>query len=634
MCGLIAWWSPAPIPDVADRLARAMVSLTPRGPDSGHTWVADDCTVALGHRRLAITGRTGDQPLWNADRSVAVLVNGEFYDADALRRRFSDYPFQTTCDSELLLPLYARYRDDPAQVLAHLNGEFAFVLWDRARQRIWAVRDPAGVKPLRWHQDATGLRVASEAKALFATGIQPAWNPDALADALSLQYPQPTATPFAGIHSLAPGESRLFTRDPAALGGWRSTARRYDPWYAAPTLRSPSVGEAAAELAPVLQAAVERRIDTPWPLAVHLSAGLDSSTILALTARHRPGAAHAFSVGFETVPGEVVHDESAVAARTAQQLGVPFTRVGVSRLQMVQAWGAFAHQAEGWAVNGHGVAKCALNAAIAAHGFRVSLTGEGADEALLGYAFLRADDPHVSLDALRAANPVSRGIMLPEGDELDLRPLAASWGAVPTWLRAKASLGARMRPLLDLDWAQSKGALPALLARWQQPEGHRPRHPIQAAAAQWAERALGGYILPTLADGTEAAWGIEGRLPFLDPTVRALTAQWDPQVLFEAGLTKAPLRALLRTWGLAAIADRPKHPFEAPPLAGDPAVRAHLRERWSDASVRRRVPAVAWPAVVAWLDHLSHGTAAAHQHAEPQVALLLSLDTLAEGYAL
>jgi len=630
MCGLIGWWSPCPVPDLADRLDRAMATLTPRGPDSGAAWISPDQAVGLGHRRRAITGVRGTQPLWSPAGDVAVLVNGEFYDPAALRARCADYPFQTDTDSELLLPLYLRYRDQPERLLDHLNGEFAFVLWDRARHRVWAVRDPAGVKPLRWCLDAHGVRVASEAKALFATGVRPQWDQASLADALTLQYPQPDATPFAGVAAIAPGESRWFEREDTAPGGWRTHRRRYARWYADPTLRTPA--DAAAELDAALRTAVARRVDTPWPLAVHISGGLDSSAILALTQQQRPGQAHAFCVGFEHVAGDVAHDESPLAQHTAARLGVPFTRVEITRAQMVAHWGQFTHQAEGWAVNGHGVAKWALNRAIAQAGFRVSLTGEGADEALRGYAFLRADHEG-DLAALQATNPVARGIMLPDGPELDLSALSARSSHLPTWLRAKASFGARMHPVLDPAWVQAHGQLATVLDRWQA-NCAPPALPVRAAAASWAERALGGYILPTLADGTEAGFGIEGRLPFLDPQLRALTMTWDPAVCFDGHLTKAPLRTLLRRWGLAEVADRPKHPFEAPPLWSDPAVRATLRERWTDPSIVRRVPALSPTALIAWMDQLDAGTAADHQRAEPQVALLLSLDTLAEGYSL
>lgn len=622
MCGLFAWWPKRPAPSDVARVRRGMAALAPRGPDGEHLWSCPHGAAHLAHRRLAITGLRGAQPLWSPDGSVALLVNGEFYDA-AEQRRFWErqgHRFAGDTDSELLLPLYARYGE---RALDRLEGEFAFVLWDRARQTVWMGRDRAGVKPLRVACDERGLAAASEAKALVAAGWPSRWDETALAEALALQYPSPDRTLFDGIGQLEPGESRAYALRPC--GGWERTSRRWWRWFphAAEELVRPDPQAAARELEEALVGAVSRRTDTAWPLAVHLSGGLDSSAILALAARQSKNV-QAFSVQFENAGGEVQHDESRVAQKTAVGLRVSWTPVPVSRAQMLAHWGDAVERAEAFAVNGHGVAKWLLARAVSEAGFRVVLTGEGSDEALLGYPFLAAEaGDAIDAHALWRANPVAHGSMLPDGAGIDLARVHEAWGFVPTWLTAKAVLGARLSSLMRPEWGRER--LPAAVGRWADAEpSNAAAPPVHRAAAAWARRALGGYILPALADAPEAGFGIEGRVPFLDRAVLEVTARWAPETTGWPHTSKAPLRRLVHEWGLPHVALRPKHPFEAPPLWGDPFVRAALRRQWSDAQVWCGTPFCP-KAIAHWMDRMDVGSAQEHQRWEPVVATLLSV---------
>lgn len=634
MCGIFAWWPSSAVRDPGPAHRRGLDALAPRGPDGEGVWTAPDGRAWLGHRRLAITGVRGSQPLVSPAARHIALVNGEFYDAALHRRAFErqGVRFATDTDSELLLPLYARFGEE---ALEHLEGEFAFVLWDRAQDRVWMARDRAGVKPLRVAEGPRGLAAASEAKALLAAGWGAGWDENALADALALQYPHPASTLFAGIGQLEPGESRTYVR--AADGTWsRATSRRWWTWFGADRPTDPTPEDASVQLEGALVGAVRRRLETPWPVAVHLSGGLDSSAILALASRQRSEGLAAFSVAFDAAPGAVVHDESAVAEETARRCGVPWHRVAVPTAALLDEWPAAVARAEGFGVNGHLVAKRCLAAAIRAADYRITLTGEGADEALLGYAFLAADasGSGTALDAaaLWAANPVAHGVMLPDGVGLDLSPIEAAWGWVPTWLRAKAVLGARLTSLMKTEWAHER--LTAAVARWASSEIPRSNAPrVHQAAAAWARRALGGYMLPALADAPEAGMGIENRVPFLDASVLLTATSWAPAATGWPLETKAPLRRLLERRGLASIAARPKHPFEAPPLWSHPGVRTTLRTLWSDPEVWRSTP-FSPAAVVGMMDRLDAADAAERQRWEPVVATLLSVVSFAQAYGL
>lgn len=615
MCGIFAWWNDERVEDGTERTLRALSALVPRGPDEQHIWNDNNHTF-LAHCRLKITGENGTQPLWNSERSVAALVNGQFYNHEVLRKNCEKdgYVFQTQTDSEVLLALYQQHGH---ACLEHLNGEFAFVLWDRTADTVWAVRDRTGIKPLRFACDGKSLAFASEAKALLAAGWKARWNTKALAQALTLQYPSPRSTLFEGIEQLAPGEFLIAQRH---NGQWSTQRRRWFHWFAhdPATLRN----EDTAYL-PALQEAVNQRVDEQWGTAIHLSGGCDSTTILAMAAKCNN--IHAFSVGFETdEDNPVAHDESALAEHTANTLGVPFSRVQVSRLAMCQRWEQAIEAAEGLAINGHLVAKWDLADTIHRRGFRVCMSGEGADESLLGYAFLTAQQG-TNLNALQRDNPVSVGVMLPDTEQLDLSTIEQVWGFVPVWLHAKASLGWKVRTLLDDQWATQN--VPSALESWAVDTSDvfsRNAVPVHQAAATWATVALGGYILPTLADAPEAAHRIQGRVPFLDQHVLEAATALSPQATGYPRETKHPVRRYLRQQGLDHIADRQKHPFQAPPLLGDVAVQAHLRELWSQPGVWNNTPFCP-KKIKAWTDQWTHWDKQTCQKWEPVVSTVLSV---------
>lgn len=634
MCGLFAWWPQTVSASDLGHVRDALHCLRERGPDSEGLWVHPDQSAYIGHRRLKITGDRGAQPLWNKERTVIAIVNGEIYDMQARRQMLEQegYQFQTDSDSELVLAVYQVYGTSG---ISRLEGEFAFVVWDLEKDCVWAARDRAGVKPLRFIQDERGLAFASEAKAFFEAGWTAKWNEDALAQALSIQYPDPRSTLFQGVEQIAPGESIVFSRK---NGEWTRARQAWWNWFphASDALLSPAQIDATDALDHALTRAVARRCDTKWPLAVHVSGGLDSSAILALASKLRAGEVHAFSVGFEPrdTDGEVQHDECAFAEQTAQKLGVPWSRVEASRSEMLAHWGDAVYRAEGIGINGHLVAKWMLARHIHQAGFRVSLSGEGADEALLGYAFLAAECS--TSDAARAKllsdNPVARGLMLPDGESIDLSAIERVWGHVPVWLLAKASLGQRLHGLMKDEWRE-RACAPALEKWAVSTHEARDSLDVHQAAASWARLALGGYILPSLADAPEAAWHIQGRVPFLDRDLLEMVMKWRPEATGCPSNAKAPLRSWLIRQGLEDVATRPKHPFQAPPLWGSAEVRQSLRERWSAPGCWDHTP-FDQDKVIACMDAMDAAGAPERQKWEPVIATLLSVEHLARTFGL
>lgn len=269
---------------MCDRLAH-------RGPD-GYGYYADE-HAALGHRRLSVIDLdTGGQPMGNEDGTLQVVFNGEIYNYRELRRdlRKRGHSFVTDSDTEVLVHLY---EEEGERMPEHLNGMFAFAIWDKKRRELFLARDRFGKKPLYYSFAVGGLRFcfASELKALAAIDSfdQPV-DPASVADFLSFSYIPDPRTIYRDVWKLPPGHSLLVTQDASRL-------RKYwEPVF------SPNHGggaeSAVEELQELAADAVARRMISDVPLGAFLSGGVDSSAVVAFMAKAAPGQVKTFSIGF------------------------------------------------------------------------------------------------------------------------------------------------------------------------------------------------------------------------------------------------------------------------------------------------------------------------------------------------
>jgi asparagine synthase (glutamine-hydrolysing) len=642
MCGVVGAFGAA-LPALGQRAA-ALETLRLRGPDARGEHLGPGAW--LGHTRLAIVAPAdGAQPLTSEDGAVVAVVNGEIYDDARLRRELEarGHRFRTASDSELVVHLYEEHGD---AFIDHLRGELACLLWDARRQRLVAARDRFGVKPLVWATLPGGaLALASEAKALFALGLPRAWDEQAFLHAVRHQYLPPERSLFAGVRTVPPAHVLI------AEASAPPRLRCYWDLDAAPDvpagLEDPRA--AAEAVRDALDEAVRLRLRADVPVAFALSGGLDSSLVLALAARHLPGSPEAFGVCFEHPP----YDERRAAQAVAAHVGARFNPVVVTQDALLDALPEAVRCAEGLAINGQLPAKHLLAAAIRGAGYPVVLTGEGADELLLGYPFLIADlaaaappaQARAALQALLRDNPASRGVMLPDGaleaaDDPGLAALRRRLGFVPTFLRAKAAFGARLLGLLD-DRARARVAAddpmtalldsPALNLPELPDLATRGAHPVAVSASLWARLALAGYILRTLGDGTEMAHSVEGRPPFLDHRVAELATALPVALRLRDGRPKAVLRDAAAGLLPADTVARPKHPFLAPPVTrfASPRGRALLEDVLRSAAVEG-VPFVDRGRVGALLDALPVLAPEAQAAAEPVLFTLLTATLLSE----
>ncbi|MCA9135861.1 MAG: asparagine synthase (glutamine-hydrolyzing) [Planctomycetales bacterium] len=587
MCAIVGCVSDGPQHPVdRERLIRATRSMEHRGPDGMHVFVDVKRQFGLGHCRLAVNGGPGAvQPISNCDETLFVVVNGELYDPEnRLRRRLVDrgHRFSGVGDSELALHLYAEYG---LEFVDHLRGEFAILVYDVLAGQMVAVRDRFGIKPLVYTRSRGETWFASQAKAFSAAGLALRTDLDSVWHVMSFQYTLPDRTIYENVFQLPPGHLAI-SRDTMI------DVRCYWDLDYPRQLDTPNGRQVedpfdqAMAFAEEFDEAVRIRLRGDVPVVSHLSGGIDSCAVLQSAVR-QGGVAAAFSIGF---PGEVGHDESKLAGEMAEQLGVFFQSVDGSPGRLIEAMNSSVSIGEGWAVNGHLPAKFLLSRAISEAGYKVALTGEGADELLAGYAHLKIDlctgrDAGLVQDVV-AENLTSYGTMIPTQCQLDTTSIKHSLGYVPAFLAAKASQGAMMHSHLRddfLDRFRGRDPMDELCAQVVKRDQMDGRNVVHQSLYFWMKTALAQNILRTLGDGCESAHGTEGRLPMLDHHLFQWVRKQPMKFLIRPaerepiqGARLRPNRPFIEKWLLRTAmrgrlpphyVDRPKHPFDAPPLA-------------------------------------------------------------------
>jgi len=283
-------------------------SIVHRGPNSEGIWMDD--SVALGMRRLSIIDlHTGDQPVFNEDRSVIVMMNGELYNYREVRSDLEKkgHKFTTKSDTEILPHLYEEYGEN---LVDHLNGMYAFSLWDTRKKKLIIARDRFGEKPLYYGVFGGKLLWASEPKALLAhPAVNPEINLDALRQYLSYDYVPAPNSIYKGISKLP--AAHIMTVESGSI-----SIRRYWNQTFEKDVRKQSIETSAAELNELLADAVKMRLVADVPLGILLSGGIDSSTVAAFAVRQSAERVRTFSIGFE----EDSFDESKYARMVAKHL--------------------------------------------------------------------------------------------------------------------------------------------------------------------------------------------------------------------------------------------------------------------------------------------------------------------------
>lgn len=576
MCGIAGFSGPDVRPDTAHPLLQRMIhTLAHRGPD-GYGYRAED-GVGLAHARLSIIDlATGDQPIRNPGGTVWTVFNGEIFNYVELRRALEaeGRVFYTHSDTEVIVHLYDR---DGDRFVEHLNGQFAIALWDSERRRLLLARDRAGIRPLLYARQNGRIWFASEAKALLSVLPQCAvLDPLALAETFSTWSPIEPHTVYRGIASLPPGHTLAIESD------GRETLRHYWDWTfpdavdTSPSRYPLSVEAATAELRALLIDAVRLQLRADVPVGAYLSGGLDSSGIVAMIRSFTDTPVRTFSVAFED--GEF--DESAYQQAMVRHMRTDHTTLRCSRRDIGEAFPRLIHHTETPVLRTAPVPLMLLAGSVRAHGYKVVLTGEGADEVFGGYDLFKeakvrrfwAQQPQSRLrprllERLYAylpnspvRHPAFAQSFFGQGMEHLQRPVFAH---APRWTTSQRALGllsaelrAEIGPFNALDAVEA--TLPAGIGRWS---------PLARDQYVEAKSLLAGYLLSSQGDRVAMANSIEGRFPYLDHRVIEFANRLPPSFKIRGMTEKYLLRRALADLLPDDIVNRSKQPYRAPDSA-------------------------------------------------------------------
>lgn len=379
MCGIAGFaghYEPALLPRLLD-------SIVHRGPDDEGVFIDRDARIGLGHRRLSIIDLSplGHQPMVSEETKVVIVFNGEIYNFRELRQDLerNGVQFRGHSDTEVLLNLYLA---KGINCLDHLNGIFAFAIWDPRIGQLFLARDQLGIKPFYYAEQATGFVFSSEMKSLIRSGVvPPSLNPSSVLAHLGFLWSPGEHPVVQGIKKLEPGHALLVVD-----GKVRRHWRYYDLPYDQPLLDI-SENEAAQAVAAAVDRAVDRQMVADVPVGAFLSGGLDSSAVVACAKRHAPDAGiNCFTIDVQASESasEGFASDLPYAKRVANHLGVDLHVVEVGD-ELADRLPEMLYYLDEPTADPAGLNALLIAELARSHGIKVLLSGAGGDDIFTGY---------------------------------------------------------------------------------------------------------------------------------------------------------------------------------------------------------------------------------------------------------
>ncbi len=563
-----------------------------RGPDGSGIYV--DGPLGLAHARLSIIDlATGDQPMHNEDRSLTVTFNGEIFNYLEIRKELEalGHRFATTSDTEVILHAY---EEKGPECVHDFNGQWSFAIWDARKNELFISRDRLGVRPLFYKMHEGTFLFASEIKSIFAyPGVPRRLDIRAIDQVLTFWFTLPPRTIFEGISELPPGHSMKVSRGEVKV--WRY----WQPTY--PTEFAPMNEEACAgRLLELLVDATRLRLRADVPVGAYLSGGLDSAVTTSLIKNFTQAPLKTFSVGFD----QPEFDEREFQQQVVRYLDTRHQSVQCGTADIGQIFPDVVWHAEKPIIRTAPAPMYMLAKLVRENGYKVVLTGEGADEVLGGYDIFK----EAKVRRFWGRNPQSRvrplllAKLYPYMHNLQkqspaylqaffhVRPEDLSspfFSHLPRWeLTAKSKLfySPRMRAELgEYDACDElRQMLPPEFSSWP-----------AFCQAQYLETAflLPGYILSSQGDRMAMAHGIEGRYPFLDYRVVEFAATIPPRMKMKGLNEKFVLKKAIGNRIPESIRQRPKQPYRAPDadsvLRADGSEPAYVREMLAERNIEK-----------------------------------------------
>lgn len=527
---------------------RALASMAHRGPDSDGIWYSPQGHAWLGHRRLSIVDLSdaGRQPMHSEDQNIWLVCNGEIYNYPTLRARLEGlgHCFYSNSDNEVILHAYETWGE---QCVDHIEGMFAFALWDDKHQRLLAARDRIGIKPLYYFEEDGGLILASEADALRKLlPSTPEPDPMAIAYVMTLGYIPSPYSIWRGMHKLEPGCFITWSQ------GSGMKQKRY--WEPPRHVDSYAGGDSAPEWESLFKQVLSEHLLSDVPIGLFLSGGLDSSSVAA--GLYDIGRqVQAMTVSFP----ESSRDELPIAAAVAKHMGFEHRPIQL-RVEdvssLMHSVAAAFDEPQGYSA----LLPMYLISQAAAKEFKVMLAGDGGDEVFGGYTwYLNIDQPSPTCShwIRRALRPLVRCNSSPALQQMVAHHFAQSsplhrhaWRLYPRFLPEEAE--ALLAPM-GLRFSDDE-MLGPLRRHFE------PALPLRRALQRVDLMTFCTDSILAKVDRSSMAHSLEVRVPFLDRRI----VEWGltrPVEQREDAESKPVLRDYLRPRVPPSVLNHPKQGF-------------------------------------------------------------------------
>lgn len=565
MCGLVGVYNIEPDEPISLEIILAMLAqVSHRGPDESGVYL--DGRIGLGHARLSIIDLAGgQQPISNEDGSRWIVYNGEIFNYPELQAMLlrRGHQFATQTDTEVVLHLYEELGPDCLQAL---NGQFAFAIWDGPANRLFLARDRVGIRPLFYTAVQNRLVFASEMKAIFAApSVRATIDPVVLDQIFTYWSPRAPFTIFKDVYQVPPGHYMLVENGvPRIEQYWQLSF----PEEAGGEDRERPFADYLAEFQDLLIDATRIRLRADVPIGAYLSGGLDSSTTTAVIRRYTTNHLATFSVAFDNP----TYDESVYQQRMTAFLGTDHAVTRIADADIGELFPEVIWHTETPILRTAPAPLYRLAALVREHGYKVVVTGEGADEFLAGYNIFK----EAMVRRFWARQPDS-----------ELRPLLLN-RLYPYIGNLSSSGSASLMAFFRRNLTDVTAADYSHQIRWQNtgrlkrffadevtavlppleplslPPGFDRWHPLHRAQYLEATIFLPQYLLSSQGDRMSMAHAVEGRYPFLDHRLIEFCNHLPPHLKLFGLQEKFLLKKLAQAWLPDDICQRTKQPYRAP----------------------------------------------------------------------
>jgi asparagine synthase (glutamine-hydrolysing) len=593
MCGIAGMFNLDGAPVAPESLRGMIRALSHRGPDETGLHVENG--VGLAHARLSIIDLAGGhQPMCNEDSSLWITFNGEIFNYVELREELlrKGHRFSTRADTEVILHLYEEKGED---CVRYLNGQWAFAIWDNQRRRLFLSRDRLGVRPLFYTQVNKAFIFGSEIKAIFAhPGVTREIDVHGLDEVFTYWCTIPPTTLFRNIHELPPGHSITVDAGGIVVRPYWDNQFERESGVVAPSREQAY----ADELLQLLIDATQIRLRSDVPVGAYLSGGLDSTVTTALVKKYTNARLRTFSVAFD----ETEFDESSFQADAVRFLDTEHQEIRCSKNQIGEVFPDVIWHTEKPVLRTAPAPMYLLSRLVRKCGYKVVVTGEGADEVLGGYDIFKETkirrfwesqpDSRMRPTLLRRLYPYLQNVQnQPDAYRKAFfhinvdRGLQPFFSHLPRWqLTAKLKMffsdAVNSEIGGDDGFSKVRSRLPQSYSSWD-----------SFRQAQYLETKflLPGYILSSQGDRVAMAHSVEGRFPFLDHRVvefaSRLPVSLKMKVLNEKYLLKRCAAGLIPP----SVLKRHKQPYRAPEACSflQPSAREYMEELLSPEQLQR-----------------------------------------------